>query len=150
MYLTLNLVSLTVWRSSSAGWALTIRSQGNSSTGRWPPLVGGWVLATQWRTIHNSWLLKTAINSAYQPSIWRSSASLRNVSIILTDQCHFWRSKPSKPHSNLCFGIFLSFRKFKTKKGKKNKKIRAIRNSIKLVRSDVLATNTIHFHFQLN
>ncbi len=148
MYLTLNLVSLTVWRSSSAGWALTIRSQGNSSTGRWPPLVGGWVLATQWRTIHNSWLLKTAINSAYQPSIWRSSASLRNVSIILTDQCPFWRSKPSKPHSNLCFGIFLSFRKFKTKKGKKNKKIRAIRNSIKLVRSDVLATNTIHF--QLN
>ncbi len=86
MYLTLNLVSLTVWRSSSAGWALTIRSPGNSSTGRWPPLVGGWVLATQWRTIHNSWLLKTAINSAYQPSIWRSSASLRrNVSIILTD-----------------------------------------------------------------
>lgn len=53
-----------VWRSSSAGWASTIRSQASSFTGRWRLWAADSVWGTPWKTKLKCWPRKTETRSA--------------------------------------------------------------------------------------
>lgn len=70
-----SLCRFSVWSSSSAGWALTIKSQGSSSTARWPLWAAGSAWAAAWSRM--SWPPRTDTSSASPQWIWRWSARRR-------------------------------------------------------------------------
>lgn len=73
LFIPLSSSAFSVWRSSSAGWALTIKSQGSSFTTKWPRWAVVSVWATAWS--RRSWLLRTDTSSASPPWTWKWTAS---------------------------------------------------------------------------